>query len=269
MNPIVRTLFVAWQEPESRRIFPIARLTRRRSGEYELAYIEAVRAAQARGFVGLPGLEDIERVHVSAQLPALFENRSASRGRPRGSSSSYSKSNNVEPAALSGEALDAAPITVFVRRAPGDAPERLEAFSAPLRDPAGRRWGVFDARGVGRVPGSAEVLQSLQPHERVTLRAEPDNLYNPHALVIVRANQSELGYVPDYLANELARAGGGPEQLELEVLGAQRLTFPPAAPVYRVTCRYSCSAELGRLLFASESYRPVAARAQPSSNSAV
>jgi hypothetical protein len=103
----------------------------------------------------------------------------------------------------------------------------------------------------------------------VTLRAEPDNLYNPHALVIVRADQSELGYVPDYLANELARAGGLPEQLEVEVLGVQRLTFPPAAPVYRVSCRYSCSAELARLLFASESYRPVVARAQPSSNSAV
>jgi hypothetical protein len=113
------------------------------------------------------------------------------------------------------------------------------------------------------------VLQNLQPHERVTLRAEPHNLYNPHALVIVRADQSELGYVPDYLANELACAGGSPDQLEVEVLGAQRLNFPPAAPVYRVTCRYSCSAELGRVLFASESYRPVAARAQPSSNSAV
>jgi len=262
MNPIVRTLFVAWQEPQSRRIFPIARLTRRRSGEYEFAYIEAVRAAQARGFVGLPGLEDIERVHVSAQLPALFENRSA-RGRQRSSGSS------AEPAGLSGEALDAAPITVFVRRAPGAAPERLEAFSAPLRGPEGRRWGVFDARGVGLVPGSAEVLQGLQPHERVTLRAEPHNAYNPHALLIVRADQSELGYVPDYLANELASAGGRPEQLEVEVLGAQRLTYPPAAPVYRVTCRYSCGAELGRLLFASESYRPVAARAQPSSNSAV
>lgn len=265
MNPIVRTLFVAWQEPESRRIFPIARLTRRRSGEYEFAYIEAVRAAMARGFVGLPGLEDIERVHVSAQLPALFEHRSASRGRPRKGDSS----SGTEPAGLSGEALDAAPITVFVRRAPGDAPERLEAFSPPLRGPEGRRWGVFDARGVGRVPGSVEALQSLQPHERVTLRAEPDNLYNPHALVIVRADQSELGYVPDYLANELARAGGLPEQLEVEVLGVQRLTFPPAAPVYRVSCRYSCSAELARLLFASESYRPVVARAQPSSNSAV
>ena len=267
MNPIVRTLFVAWQEPESRRIFPIARLTRRRSGEYEFAYIEAVRAAQAQGFVGLPGLEDIERVHVSAELPALFEHRSASRGRPRSSGSSGGST--TEPAGLSGEALDAAPITIFVRRAPGAAPERLEAFSAPLRGPEGRRWGVFDARGVGRAPGSAELLQSLQPHEPVTLRAEPHNQYNPHALGIVRADQSELGYVPDYLANELARAGARPEQLLVEVLGSQRLTFPPAAPVYRVTCRYSCSAELGRLLFASESYRPVAARAQPSSNSAV
>src|SRR5262245_23844405 len=81
MLPLVRTLFVAWQEPESRRIYPVARLTRRRNGEYELRYIGAVWAAREQGFRGLPGLEEIEAVHVSAELPAVFGSRPVRRRR--------------------------------------------------------------------------------------------------------------------------------------------------------------------------------------------
>jgi hypothetical protein len=257
MTPLVRTLFLAWQEPESRRIFPIARLMRLRSGEYELRYIQAVWAARERGFAGLPGFEELEAVHVRPQLPDIFEQRPARR-RP-----------SEPPAALAGELLDAAPITLFVRRERGAQPERLEAFSPPLRADDGRRWGVFEARGVGRVQGSPEVLASLLAHERLLLRAEPTNPYNPHALSIERSDATPLGYVPDYLANELAAVGAGPEQLELELLEARRVTFAPATPAYRVTCRYTCSAELGRALFTSDSYRPVPARAHSSSNSAV
>jgi hypothetical protein len=72
MTPVIRTLFIAWQDPESRRIFPVARLTRRRSGEYELRYIGAVRAAVQQGFAGLPGFEALESMHVSAELPAIL-----------------------------------------------------------------------------------------------------------------------------------------------------------------------------------------------------
>jgi len=262
MTPVVRSLFIAWQDPESRRIFPVARLTRRRSGQYELRYIAAVRAAVQHGFTGLPGFEDLESVHVSAELPAIFQRRPASRRRPP------SEPPGVPSRELSGELLDATPITLFVRRPPGDALERLEAFAPPLRAPDGRRWGVFEARGVGRVQESAEVLEALTQHERVLLQAERENPYNPRALLITRRDGTRLGYVPDYLANELAAVGGRPEQLELEVIEARRVTFAPAPRIYRVLCRYTCSAELGRVLFTSESYRSLSA-AQPSSSSAV
>ncbi|HEU4578970.1 MAG TPA: hypothetical protein VFS67_11985 [Polyangiaceae bacterium] len=259
MTALVRTLFVAWQDPESRRIFPVARLTRRRSGEYELCYINAVRAAQRRGFAGLPGFEQLEETHVSAELPAIFRQRPAQRRRVAS-----------EPGApeLSGELLDARPITLFVRRPGSDVPERLEAFAPPLRGPDERRWGVFEARGVGRVQQALEVLAALTAHERLLVRAETDNAYNPNALALQRRDGTPIGYVPDYLANELAAVGGRSHQLEIEVLEARRVTFAPAPVVYRVLCRYVCARELGRALFTSESYRPLSA-AQPSSSSAV
>jgi hypothetical protein len=264
MTAIVRTLFVAWQDPESRRIFPVARLTLRRTGEYELRYINAVRAAQARGFAGLPGFEQLEEAHLSAELPAIFRQRSAQRRR--------AASNPIasEPGALelAGELLDATPITLFVRRPGSDVPERLEAFAPPLRAADGRRWGVFEARGVGRVQQQLEVLAALEAHERLLVRAEVDNAYNPNALALQRRDGTPIGYVPDYLANELAAVGGRAHQLEIEVLEARRVTFAPAPAVYRVLCRYACTPELGRALFTSESYRPLSAD-QPSSSSAV
>lgn len=271
MIPIVRSLFVAWQQPESRRIFPVARLSRRRSGEYELRYISAVWVACDHGFLGLPGFEELEAVHVTPGLPELFVQRSPSRRRP-------------SPVASSGEQLDAAPITLFVRREPGSAPERLEAFAPPLRAPDGRGWGMFEVRGVGRSPGTEQVVQELVPGERLELRPEPDNPYNPHALRILRIEGSpaigspaigspaigrHVGYAPDYFANELAAVGGRAEQIELTLGDVQRVTFAPAPIVYRVSCRYACPPELGRRLFTSDSYRPVSPRAQPSSSSAV
>ncbi len=264
MTPIVRSLFVAWQEPESRRIFPVARLSRRRSGEYELRYIAAAWAAREHGFLGLPGFEELEAIHVTAGLPELFVQRSAQR---RGTGP-------LETSAAGQEQLDAAPITLFVRRQPGAAPERLEAFAPPLRAADGRRWGVLEVRGVGRSPGSEQLALSLVPGERLLLQPEPDNPYSASALRIVRPAGShgageQLGYAPDYLASELGAVGGRAEQIELTLGHVQRVTFAPAPVVYRVLVRYACPPELGRLLFTSESYRPVPPRDQASSSSAV
>jgi hypothetical protein len=75
-----------------------------------------------------------------------------------------------------------------------------------------------------------------------------------------------VGYVPDYLANELAEAqdphsppDAAPPSAEVraEVLSAERVNHPPAAPIYSVLCRYTCSAALGSRLFRSERYQPL------------
>lgn len=246
MSPAVSTLFVTWQEPESRRIFPVARVVHLPDGTYELGYIRAVLEAEQKGFAGLPGCEDTRRVYVSAGLPGIFEYRLPARGR------------RTDPGDTSEQRrawLDAAPITLFVPSGEGKN-ERLEVFAPPIPTGKGEYWGVFAVRGVGRVPETGELIEQLEPHEKVLLILEPENLYNPRALRVARADQTPIGYVPDYLANELAAAGSR-RFVEAEILRASRVNFPPAPAVYTVSCRYTCPADLGRILFRSDSYEPM------------
>jgi hypothetical protein len=255
VRAVVPRLFVTWQDPESRRIYPIARLLRLPSGQYEVAYIRAVAQAQVNGFAGLPGFEDLEQVYVSTELPELFERRPPRRR--------TAPKQVTDPAAtqLLAESLDAAPIILRVPGRSGGTSVRLEVFAPPLPSTGGRFWGAFVARGVGRAPGSADAIEQLAPEERLTLLGEPENAYNPRAVLLARADQSAIGYLPDYLANELGETGHGPEQLEVHVQRSERVSFPPAPAIYQVICRYTCPAPLGRALFRSEHYQPASPRA--------
>lgn len=256
MMPAVPRLFITWQEPESRRIYPIARLMHLSSGEFELSYIRAALVAREHGFSGLPGFEELDRVYVSRELPALFEHRPPQRGRR------VALPGSLAPlAAPANDALDPAPIVLFVPRADGQGQERLEAFAPPLPLADGRYFGVFVVRGVGRVPGSSERLEALDAREVLRVVAEPTNAYNPRAAAVLTSDGATLGYLPDYLANEIAAAGAKPDALGVQLAGVQRINHPPAVPLYQVTCRYTCDASLGRALFASSDYQPLSLRA--------
>jgi HIRAN domain-containing protein len=256
MSAHVSMLFVTWQAPESRRIFPVARVMRLPDGRYEWAYIRAVSEAQEHGFAGLPGHERIDQVSVSPGLPSLLSYRLPPRGRQRPTG-----------AAPANDRFDPAPITLLVPIGPGTN-ERLEVFAPPLPASRGKAFGAFVARGVGRIAGSEAALERLEAHAALRLRAEPENPYNPRAVLILHAG-TPIGHVPDYLANELAAALGtgaasGPgvaDAVRVEVLSVERIQHAPAAPIYNVLCGYECSAELGSLLFRSARYEPVAPEA--------
>jgi hypothetical protein len=256
MNPAVSSLFVSWQAPESRRIYPVARLTRVPSGEFELAYIHAALEAERQGFRGLPGFHDLSEVYLNPQLPSLFEARAASRGRRLRLEGEFELAG--EPA---NDALDAAPITLLLPRPANASPERLEAFAPPLPGGKGTYCGIFVIRGVGRVPGSAALVERLAANEALEIVPEPSNRYNANALLVSRADGSALGYVPDYLANELSRFPNAAARLRVRPVAVHRLNFPPAEPLYQVSCRYECDEALGRALFRSPAYEPLSPRA--------
>jgi HIRAN domain-containing protein len=265
MSTRLALLIVTWQA-ETRRYFPVGRVLRLPDGRYEWAYVRAVEEARAHGFSGLPGYEAIEQVSVGADLPAFFAHRLPARGSRR----------SLAGSAAANDSFDPAPITLLVPAGAGRS-ERLEVFAPPLPAPFGKYWGVFSARGVGRIPGSEAALESLVPHEPLRLRPEPQNPYNPRALLIERADETAIGYVPDDLANELAEAGAALEAVpagsadgafRVELASSERVTHPPVNPIYAVLCRYTCGAALGTRLFRSERYQPLASEAHRPSGEA-
>ncbi len=244
---VPNVLFVAWQDAESRRIVPIARLLRV-GGEYEFAYVGAVEQARALGFGPLLAFPDISEVYRSKALPPLLSNRLMPKSRPE-------FPDYVGQLDLSEETAE--PFTVLARSGGRRTTDRLEVF-APLASLGDESEGLFLVRGIRHVPGAEAALEQLAPGAPLRIMADVHNEVNPAALLLRCEEKRLVGFVPDYLANELASAGAQLRSLSLSVVKVN----PPPAPVHhRLLCRLRCGNALGDRLFRGEAYRPLSARA--------
>src|SRR5690348_6317788 len=78
----MRTLFLAWQDPERRRWYPIGRLTSA-DGLYTFVYTRgAEEARRSAGFQPLASFPELLQAYVSEQLFPLFTNRALPQARP-------------------------------------------------------------------------------------------------------------------------------------------------------------------------------------------
>ena len=81
----LQALYVAWQQPESRRYFPVARLVAGVGdipGLYEFAYIKGAEEAQKADFEPFPAFPKLSEVYRSKELFPFFANRLMSINRP-------------------------------------------------------------------------------------------------------------------------------------------------------------------------------------------
>jgi hypothetical protein len=243
-------LFVTWQDAESRRIVPIGRLLQRAKG-YEFAYVNAVAEARKLGFEPLLTFPDLNEVYESVDLPPILSNRLMPSGRPEFSAYLAELGLSLE---------HAEPFSVLSRSGGRRATDRLEVFAPPDKTEHGYE-GLFLMRGVRHVPGSEAALSELAAESRLFVMADFQNEANPHALALRDAAKRLLGYVPDYLANELASADAHPSLMEIRV---ERLNLPPAPVQHRLLCRFCVPDPIGDRLFRGESFRPVSQKATAS-----
>ena len=242
-------LYLAWQAKESRRILPVGRLLRTEHG-YEFAYIRAVRAAQALGFLPLMTFPDLDEVYRCAELPPLFSNRVMRPSRPDFRA-------HLAEFALSVQ--DNEPFTVLARSGGRRMTDELEVFAPPEVTPLGAE-AFFLARGVRHIGGSEAALQDLAPGTGLYVNPEPTNPVNSAALLVQDTQGRTLGYVPDYLANELALSGGSASQLQVSTVKVN----PDPAPVHhRLLCKYVCTGAPVHPLFTGEAYQPLPPAATP------
>lgn len=243
-------LFIAWQEPDSRRILPIARLLKHNGG-YEFAYINAVEEATRLGFHPLLTFPDLDGVYVTEMLPPLLTNRLMPRTRP-------DFAGYVGELGLSVE--QAEPFAVLARSGGRRETDSLEIFAAPLQCANGYE-GFFLARGVRHLPESEAALASQKPGDRLFVMADVQNETNPAALLLRTGPKHAVGYVPDHLANELHDAGADLTTVRITV---SQVNAPPAPQLHRLLCHFNCPTTLGEKLYQGRRYHPLSARATQS-----
>jgi hypothetical protein len=223
MNQPPHVLYVAWQDPDSRRILPVARVITSGSDGYEFAYIQAVDEARGHGFLPLLTFPDLQKVYRSRELMPLLQNRLLQNGRP-------DYVDYLSQLGLTPEVAE--PFAVLARSGGRRATDKLELFSPPIKDARGRLVCTVLARGVRHMPGAEEAIARLEPGARLEVTVDPTNPFNPKAMKLEHGH-AVLGFLPDYLASELSC-----DASELEVI-VGKVNLPPAPVHHRLLLEVS------------------------------
>jgi hypothetical protein len=245
----ISVLFAAWQNPSSRSIVPVARLLRDAQGAYEFAYIRQAELAREQGFCPFVTFPELERVYRSAELPPLFTNRLMPSSRPD------------FPAFVSQLSLDqhADPLDILARSGGRRATDTIEVFSPPTFSNEGQAETFVLARGTRHVPGAEDAIGGLSAGEVLLVMHDLQNPFGKHALALRTEGQAMVGYLPDYLALELARTDAS--TVAALSVTVERVNAPPAPSSHRLLCRVVLPESLRTTLFQGEQYAPIASTA--------
>jgi len=234
-------LFVAWQDPDSRRILPIGRITFGTSG-YEFVYIKAAKVALDRGFLPLLSFPDINQIYRSREMMPLLHNRLVQHGRPDYQDYLGQLGLNATPP----EAFE-----VLSRSGGRRATDKLELFGPPSDTGDGQLCSVVLARGIRHLAGAEASIASLEIGAQLSVQRDSGNEHNPHALKLEHQGTT-IGFLPDYLANEL---NADPATVRAVVL---KVNLPPAPVHHRLLLAVSFPSS-SPLPFSGPAYQPMSA----------
>jgi hypothetical protein len=222
-----RRLIVTWKGDGSSGILPVAELIIQIGPQYIFRYLEGVREALSCGFQPFLAFPNLQSRYGSDTLFPFFANRVLPTTRP----------DYLETLTAVGLQVHDASVAEVLGRTNGRrATDRIETILVPIPDAQGRYRTHFFLRGVNHAPGAEAVIATLTPDESLTLVKDTSNEYNPRARQL-HARGHKIGYVPDYLVNDLdALERGG----IVPVVFGERSNLPPHPAHYRLLCRIDC-----------------------------
>ena len=231
-------LFIAWQDPDSRRIHPVAVLRHEvgASGDaYTFRYLKHAEALD--GFTPFVSFPDLHVEYQSRELFSFFTNRVMSPRRP-------DFPQFLETLGLPG---DAGPVEILARLG-ARSTDSIEVFPEPQFDAtSGRLQTRFFVRGIRHVPGAEQAVGTLTSGDSLRLVADPDNPVNRWAVQVATGAGSILGWVPDYLVGPLSRAVG--LDLDRVVVIAERVNPPGTPRQTQVLCLLEVEVSAGFVSF--------------------
>jgi hypothetical protein len=243
----MRKLFLAWQNPETRRWFPIGQLTF--DGEnYCFVYTHGVKQAQSESnFRLLHSYPKLDRIYTSPEIFPLFSNRLMRTSRP--DYWDYIKSLNFSPG-------ETHPMTILARSEGRKATDTFEVFPDPERKEDGTYEIHFFVRGLRYMPeASIERVNQLQPQEILYLMHDIQNTFDSHALLLRSKQSHNLGYCPRYLTADITQLLQlNPRSILVEV---EKVNPAPNPMQFRILCKMKMKAEDDFNFFSGEEYQPI------------
>ncbi len=248
MSNVLHALFVAWQNPATRRFYPVGRLAQIEGADcqdcFEFVYIQG--ALQADGFIPFVSFPILYQVYRGRKLFPMFDNRLVSQ--KRDDFPEYITQLGLPPATIS-------PISILSRSTGRRATDTLELFPLPEfeQEYGYRTW--FWAHGLRHVQieGLRRVLQ-LRPDEQVFPQCDSGNPVDSSAIELLSVDGLRVGYMPSYLLDDAHNLQDTCSFCEVYV---DRLNPPPAPMQQRLLFRLESCWPDGFVPYSTTRYQPL------------
>lgn len=223
-------LFLAWQDSESRRWFPVGKLWWAED-RFRFGYIEGFQTAREEaGLAPLLAFPRPELLYTSEQLFPLFRNRIMNPSR---------EDFDVWLSRLGLQAPDDESsreqllLDILARSGGKRSTDSFEVFPRPL---VGDRYRLeFFVHGLRHANAAArERAERLAPGDPLRLIADLQNPVDPLAVALCTEDLHIVGYLPRYHCADLHALFGERCPVRAEVM---QVNLPPTAPRHRVLCR--------------------------------
>lgn len=221
----MKSLFLAWQDPQSRQWAPVGRLSRD-DGHYHFVYTQG--AKQLANFTPFGRMTDLKAEYISDQLFPLFANRILAKSRPE-----YDQ--YLSWLGMGREKYDA--LDELARTGGLRVTDNLEVFPCPEPTENQNYEVFFFGRGLRHFHAeNPKRVTALKPGDPLYLMPDIQNKNDEQALLLrTDAPITLAGYVPRYFSAEfsmlLSAVGADKVKVRVEKVNLD-------APLqYRVLCR--------------------------------
>lgn len=191
-----RRFLVVWQRPTDRAFVPVGELdVRRDDADRTISRFRYLPDAVALdGFQPFLAFPDLNQVYErDGELFPFFANRVMSPRRP-----------DFEQyiTALGLTTAEADPLEILARSGGERATDTIHVVPFPERN-GDAEWRRFLVSGVRHQPHAQEHIDALRPGDQLTLRHDRDNKVNPSAMLLDAKHGQPVGWLPDYLLEDL------------------------------------------------------------------
>ncbi len=190
----MKAVFIACQNPESRRWVPVGRLTAKGT-VFQFVYTQG--AMVSPSFRAFGAMSDLHSLYESPTLFPLFSNRLLSKNRPE--YHDYLRWLDVKPEIS--DPLDELAKTGGIR-----ATDSLIVFPCPEPQEDGRYSISFFGHGIRHLPHeSQQWVERLEPGRRLYLMLDNQNEQDALAIAMRTEPVMVVGYVPRYFAEDFRK----------------------------------------------------------------